>query len=54
MIAYTKHTNTPESDARDRVWHIVETPDGKVEVLATDPMDAIEQVRSNFTNRRAR
>jgi hypothetical protein len=44
MIAYVKYPNTPESDAMDRVMHIVETPDGKVEVMATDPMDAIEQI----------
>lgn len=53
MIAYVKYKNTPESDMMDKVWHIVETPDGKVEVLATDPMDAIEQVRrtNNASNR---
>jgi hypothetical protein len=45
MIAYVKYPNTPESDAMDKVWHVVETPDGKVEVMATDPMDAIDQVR---------
>jgi hypothetical protein len=44
MIAYTKYPNTPESDAMDEVMHIVETPDGKVEVMATDPTDAIEKI----------
>ena len=54
MRAYVKHENTPQSDAMTRVWHIVETPNGKVEVLATDPMDAIKQVQENqdeFSNR---
>lgn len=44
MIAYVKYPNTPESDAMDEVIHIVETPDGKVEVMATDPTDAIEKI----------
>lgn len=44
MIAYVKYPNTPESDAMDEVMHIVETPDGKVEVMATDPTDAIEKI----------
>ena len=46
MIAYVKYPNTPESDAMDEVMHIVETPDGKVEVMATDPMDAIEKIKN--------
>jgi hypothetical protein len=50
MRAYVKHSNTPESDAMDRVWHIVETSNGNVEVLATDPMDAIKIVTSNVTS----
>jgi hypothetical protein len=45
MIAYVKYPNTPDSDAMDKVWHVVETKDGKIEVMATDPMDAINQVR---------
>jgi hypothetical protein len=54
MRAYVKHKNTPESDAMDMVWHIVETLNGKVEVLATDPMDAIKQVqeKQNDTSNR--
>jgi hypothetical protein len=44
VIAYVKYPNTPESDAMDEVIHIVETPDGKVEVMATDPTDAIEKI----------
>lgn len=45
MMAYVKYPNTPDSDAMDKVWHVVETKDGKIEVMATDPMDAINQVR---------
>ena len=45
MIAYFKYPNTPDSDAMDRVWHVVETPTGKVEVMATDPVDAINQIK---------
>ena len=41
-----KFKNTPETDAMDQVLHIVETFSGVVEVMATDPMDAIEKVRA--------
>jgi hypothetical protein len=45
MISYVKYPNTPQSDAMDRVLHVVETiENGKVEVMATDPMNAIEIV----------
>jgi hypothetical protein len=43
--AWTKHPNTPETDMQLRVLHVVNLSDGKtVEVMAIDPMDAIDKV----------
>lgn len=50
ISAHTKYPNTPESDMQSVVWHVVEYTDDDGnpqtrEVLATDPMEAIEKVR---------
>jgi len=45
LIAFTEQPNTPETDAQDKVGHIVQgTRDGikvQMTVMATDPLDAI-------------
>lgn len=47
LCAYTKFSNTPESDMQSRVPHIVEAiKDGvvvKTTVMAEDPMDAMDK-----------
>jgi hypothetical protein len=46
VAAWTKHRNTMETDKMPMVMHVVEMDDGtQKDVLATDPMDAIEKVR---------
>ena len=55
MFKYTNYkssvaqTNTPETDAMDKVLHIVEFRENgipkNVQLLATDPMDAISKVQ---------
>jgi len=48
--AYTRHPNTPETDAMTHVEHVVVVAGGmnnelfKVTLMATDPMDAIEKI----------
>jgi hypothetical protein len=46
MIAYTKHSNTRQSDMQERVMHVVEQTiaDKKlsVEIYARCPLDAID------------
>jgi hypothetical protein len=55
MIAYVKYPNTPKSDSFDRVLHVVETiENGKVEVMATDPINAIEIVDKHLKANGAR
>ena len=51
ITARTSHRNTPETDLQRYVYHIVSytDADGKnheVELLARDPMDAIQQFRA--------
>ena len=47
--AYVSRSNTAETDMMEKVWHTVDfTQNGKpksVNVLATDPMDAIICIR---------
>jgi len=51
-IAYVKYPNTPESDMQRRVVHVVEGVNAdtgqvvKINVMAEDPIDAIEKSRS--------
>jgi len=46
MQARVKYSNTPESDRRPTVPHIVTLDDGiEIEVEATDPLDAIQRAR---------
>tara|TARA_R110000744_G_scaffold34094_2_gene79701 strand:+ start:360 stop:575 length:216 start_codon:yes stop_codon:yes gene_type:complete len=46
----TKYPNTPETDMREEVLHIVEYTDNgfriTVEVMAKDPSDAINKIRN--------
>lgn len=51
ITARTSHRNTPETDSQEFVFHIVgyTDADGKnheIELLARDPMDAIQQFRA--------
>lgn len=46
MQAGVKYPNTPESDRMEMVMHVVTLDSGnEVDIMATDPMDAIERVR---------
>jgi len=50
LSAWVEHPNTPESDMKPRVWHIVQYNDAdgvkqQTQCMATDPMDAIDIVR---------
>ena len=46
MQAGVKYPNTPESDRMEMVIHVVTLDDGStVDIMATDPMGAIECVR---------
>lgn len=46
MQARVKYPNSFYSDSQARVMHVVTLDDGKqVEVMAADPLDAIEKVR---------
>jgi hypothetical protein len=45
MSAWTKYANTQESDRVYRVVCVVKVSDGReMDVVATDPLDAIQQV----------
>ena len=47
--ARVKFPNTPDSDKQFRVLHVVTLDDGStVEIWATDPLDAIEEVNANI------
>ena len=49
--AGTKYPNTPETDAMSEVMHEVTMSDGtKREIMATDPMDAIDQINRMENN----
>lgn len=46
MQAGVKYPNTPESDRMEMVMYVVTLDDGStVDIMATDPMGAIERVR---------
>jgi hypothetical protein len=43
--AWTKNSNTPETDKQPQVEHEVELSDGTIRtVMAADPLDAIDKV----------
>jgi hypothetical protein len=49
MQAWTKHPNTPESDKLAEVMHVVQLDDGKkIELMARDPVDAMDRARRRF------
>ena len=55
LSARTKYSNTPESDMQAEVMHIVEWTDENgekrsMELMATDPMDAINAAREMLRN----
>lgn len=53
MSARTKYANTKESDRVYRVVCVVNLSDGReMDVVATDPLDAIRQVESQLNKER--
>lgn len=52
VLAYTKNSNTTQSDSLYKVPHIVEFDDGsKIEIMATDPSGAIDKVNKIYMNK---